>query len=268
MRKWIVCVMFVAAGSAMTRAQWLKLTLPDTPRNADGTPNFAAPIPRTSDGKPDLSGIWAANKRLALQHPEARAKFPDGPMHLEWFVPGTAGVPLLPGARALYQEREKQFGAGSPPAHCLPRGVPIHTMAFSLTKIVQNPRVTLILFEESNHYRQVFTDGRGLPDDPQPTWFGYSVGRWDADTFIVETNGYNDLSWMDDAGLPHSDALRTTERFTRRDFGHLAVTVTFDDPKSYSRPWAVNLPFELQADTELIEDVCDNERDSAHYVGK
>jgi hypothetical protein len=259
------CVVASAVG-IVAHAQWLKVTLPDTPRSPDGTPNLSAPSPRTPDGKPDLSGIWRINLQSALQRRDAMAKFPNGPTHLEWLMPTADEIPFLPSARALYKEREDQFGKGSPTSHCLPHG--IDAMIFTFMKVVQNARLTLILLEEFNHYRQIFTDGRTFPLDPQPTWFGYSVGKWDGEAFVVETAGFNDQSWMDDAGLPHSDALRTTERFARRDFGHLQVGITFTDPKSYSQPWSVTLPFDLQADTELLEHLCDNERDSARLVEK
>lgn len=259
------CILASAVG-IVAHAQWPKLTLPGTPRSPDGTPNLSAPPPRTADGTPDLSGIWRINLQSALRRPAAMAKFPNGPTHLEWLMPATAEIPLLPEAKAVYAAREDQFGKDSPTSRCLPHG--IDAMIFSFMKVVQNGRLTLILLEEFNHYRQIFTDGRMFPLDPQPTWFGYSIGRWEGAAFVVETAGFNDLSWLDDAGLPHSEALRTTERFTRKDFGHLQVGITFSDPKSYSRPWSVNLPFDLQTDTELIEQLCENERDSARLVGK
>jgi hypothetical protein len=135
-------------------------------------------------------------------------------------------------------------------------------------KIVQTPIVTLILFEEMNHYRQVFTDGRGFPKDPTPAWFGYSIGKWVGDTFVVDTTGFNDQTWLDDPGHPHTDALHATERFRRRDFGHLDIDITIDDSKAYTKPWTVTARFDLLPDTELIENVCDNEKDAQHMVGK
>ena len=128
--------------------------------------------------------------------------------------------------------------------------------------------MTVILFEAYNHYRQVFTDGRPLPVDPQPAWLGYSVGKWDGNTLVVDTNGLNDQTWLDDGGYPHSEALKVTERFTRRDFGHLDIQITIDDPEAYTRPWTVTIPKELMPDTELIEWMCENEKDLPHLVGK
>jgi hypothetical protein len=138
-----------------------------------------------------------------------------------------------------------------------------------LFKFVETPGLTVLLYEEFNHYRQIFTDGRSFPEkDLQPAWFGYSVGRWDGDTFVVESRGFNDQTWLDDSGHPHTEAMKTTERFHRTDFGHMDLKVTIDDPKAYTKPWSVSIPLQLVPDTELIEDVCDNERDSTHITPK
>jgi hypothetical protein len=135
-------------------------------------------------------------------------------------------------------------------------------------KVVQTPGLTIILFENFTQYRQIFTDGRTHPVDRQPTWFGYSIGTWDGDTFVVDTLGFNEDSWLDDGGHPRSEAMRVTERFTRRDFGHMDIQFTFDDPKAYTKPWTVTVPFELLADTEIIENICENEKDAVHIFGK
>ena len=135
-------------------------------------------------------------------------------------------------------------------------------------KILQTPAVTAVLYEYDTIFRQIFTDGRGLPENPNPTWMGYSVGRWDGDTLVVTTTGYNDRSALDLAGHPHSEALRLTERYHRRDIGHMELQVTFDDPEAYTRPWTVPIQFDLMPDGELIEYVCENERDKSHLVGK
>lgn len=135
-------------------------------------------------------------------------------------------------------------------------------------KIVQDPGLTLILYEEFARFRQVFTDGRRHPPVASPAWLGYSIGSWDGDWFVVDTRGFNDKSWLDDSGRPHTEALHALERFHRRDFGHMDVEITIDDPAAYTRPWSFALQFEFLADTDMIEDVCDNERDSSHSVGK
>jgi len=248
-------------------AQWITLKLAETPRRPDGTPNLAAAAPQSADGHVDLSGIWQLNGPAALRRtitPTERA----GPVHLRWLLPDDQDIPFRPEGAALFKQRAEQLGKGSPSSRCLPHGVP-DAMIFRPWKIVQNPRVTIILFEVFNHYRQIFTDGRALPkDDPQPTWFGYSVARWDQDTFVVETTGFNDKSWMDDAGLPHSERLQVTERFRRPDFGHLEVRVAIQDDRFYTRGWEVNIPLRLLPDTELIEDICENERDAQRMIGK
>jgi hypothetical protein len=135
-------------------------------------------------------------------------------------------------------------------------------------KLVQTPAVVVVLYEEFNHYRQIFTDGRGFPAEMSSSWFGYSVGKWEGDVFVAETAGFNDKSWLDDPGRPHTDALRVTERFRRTNFGRMEMQITFDDPKAYTKPWIATIPFTLLPDTELIESICENERDHGHIVGK
>jgi hypothetical protein len=150
----------------------------------------------------------------------------------------------------------------------MPHGIPDAMIVPGPVKFVQNPGVTFLLYEEFNHFRQVFTDGRPFPKELTPAWMGYSIGKWDGDTFVVDTRGFNDQTWLDDAGHPHTDQLHTTERFRRRDFGHLVAQVTIDDPKAYSRPWTATIQLDYMPDTEMIEDMCDNERDARHAVGK
>ena len=135
-------------------------------------------------------------------------------------------------------------------------------------KIIQTPNVVVVLYEYHTIFRQIFTDGRPLPEDVNPTWMGYSVGRWDGDTLVVTTAGYNDRTTLDLAGHPHTEALRMTERFHRRDAGHLDLQVTFDDPKAYTKPWTHPFDFELIPEGQLIEYVCENERDAKHLIGK
>ena len=155
------------------------------------------------------------------------------------------------------------MGAGRPSERCLPHGIPDAMLPATPFKIAHTPGLKLILYEQESRFRQVFTDGRPLPVDPNPAWLGYSVGRWDGDTFAVETSGFNDRTWLDDSGHPHTDALRTTERFHRRDFGHLDLALTIDDAKAYTRPWSITIPFAILPDTELIENICENEKDAA-----
>jgi len=238
----LICAM---AGTAA--AQWFSIPLPGTPRTPDGKPNLNAGAARTTDGKPDLTGIWQA----------------DSPRWNENLAPEGTDAPMLPAAAELYKHRVETLGWNRPMTYCMPHGVPdAMTVAGLPFKILQMPGVTVVLFEEFHMYRQIHTDGRKLPVNPEPAWYGYSIGRWEGDTLVAETAGYREGSWLDNSGHPHSDALRTTERFRRVNFGHLEVDVTIDDPKTYSRQWTSDkMRFTLQPDTELLEHFCENNKD-------
>jgi hypothetical protein len=242
--------MFHTAASS----QWLNMKLPGIPRNADGTPNLRATAPKTADGKVDLSGIWkAANGRFIGNLAQA----------------GGVQAPLLPAAAEVYRERQANQGLDRPSGKCLPKSVPDGMLLAPYPfKIVQTPTVTLMLYEIFVAYRQIHTDGRALPTRRDPNWYGYSVGKWDGDTFVVETVGITEQTWLDDSGYPHSDDMKITEKIRRTDFGHMSIEFTFDDPKTYSRAWTVTVPFELVPDTELLEYVCENERDLVHMPFK
>ena len=176
---------------------------------------------------------------------------------------------MKPSTRTLIQERLANFGKDVPFSRCLPAGLPMAWMQPAPFKIIQNRGLTIILYETRGMYRQVFTDGRALPADMNPSWMGYSVGRWDGDSFVVESAGFNGKAWIDGIGFPQGERLRLTERFRRRDVGHLDLQVTVDDAEFYERPWAITVALELAPDTELLEDVClENERDAQHMVGK
>ena len=247
-------VAFAALFAHTAAAQWLQLQVPGTPRNPDGTPNLRAPAPRTADGKPDLSGVWRARDGRHIAN-----------------LAGAEGItaPFAPWAEALYKERRENNGLDRPSGKCLPKSVPdAMTLPPYPFKIVQTPTVTLVLFEIFVSYRQIHTDGRALPRERQPSWYGYSIGRWEQDTLVVETVGITDRHWLDDSGYPHSDALKITERIRRSDFGRMDIEFTFDDPKAYTKPWTAKVAFELMPDTELLEYVCENERDAPHMVGK
>jgi hypothetical protein len=246
-------------------AQWIEYPTPGIPRTADGKPNLAAPVPKAPDGKPDLSGLW---QRAPGINQRRAAGLAMGPNLEDFMRPGEKIPPLLPAAEALYQQRRANFMADRPSARCLPHGIPDQMLIRVPLKIVQNPGLTFILYEEFARFRQIFTDGRGFPPIANPAWLGYSIGRWEGDWFVVDTRGFNDKSWLDDSGRPHTEALHTIERFHRRDFGHMDVDVTIDDPQAYTTPWSFPMKFEFLPDTEMIEDVCDNERDAVHAVGK
>ena len=232
-------------------AQWLKYPTSGTPRLSDGTPNMAAPAPRTADGKPDLSGVWRG----------------AGPLYRFNIAQDLEPEDIQPWAEALFLQRVRDSRKDSPLARCLPVSVPFHNF-FNLTRIVQTPALIMILYESPNSpHRTVFTDGRDLPTDPNPTWLGYSVGRWEGDTLVVTTAGFNDKGWLDSAGHPQTESLHVTERLRRRDFGHMDLEMTIDDPKVFTRPFTVKRERLLAPDTDLLEDVCENEIDATHLSG-
>ncbi len=232
------------------QAQWTSKTR-RIPRTADGKPNLTAPAPHMADGKPDFSGIW--------EHQNARTS--------AYYLKGIA-FPFTPAGKALFEERKANNQLDNPEGHCLPRGLP-KADAFDLHKIVQTPDEIVILYEYGTTYRQIFTDGRALPQDPNPAWMGYSSGHWEGDTLVVESRGFNGRAWMSFEGVPISDALHLTERMSRRDVGHMDIQLTVDDPKIYTKPWTTELHPELAVDTELIEFICnENEKDVRHLVGK
>jgi hypothetical protein len=235
---------------AVAPAQYLKRHDPTIPRTPDGKPDLDAPVPRTADGRPDLNGLWNAVDGKFLTNIAQRAGFT---------------APFTPAGAAIFKERQDTLGRDRPAGFCLPHTVPSAMMVPNYPwKIVQSSSLTVILFESFTDFRQIFTDGRGLPDETAPTWFGYSLGRWEGDTFVVETVGFNDKGWLDDGGHPRSESMKVTERFRRKDFGHLEIEFTFDDPVSYTRPWSVTIPFQYLPDTEIIENVCENEKDIQH----
>jgi hypothetical protein len=237
----------ICATAGTTAAQWFSIPLPGTPRTPGGKANLNAPVPRAVDGKPDLSGIWSA----------------DSPIWNENLAPEGTNAPMLPAAAEVYKHRVETFGWNRPMTYCMPHGVPDAMTVPGLPfKILQMPNVTVLLFEEFHVYRQIQTDGRKLPVDPEPAWYGFSIGRWEGDIFVVETAGFREGSWLDNSGHPHSDALRTIERFHRVNFGHMELDVTINDPKNYTRTWnSAKMHFTLQPDTELLEHFCENNRD-------
>jgi len=241
-------LLIVMSGAA--RAQWLNATYPGTPRAPDGKPDLSAPAPRTPDGKPDLSGVWHTETFRWVQN-----------------LPGDGvDVPLLPSAAALYKQRLETMGAHNPQLYCLPHSVPDAMLVADFPfKMIQTPRETVVLFEEFNQYIQIFTDGRTLSKNPNPAWFGFSAGKWEGDTFVVEVGGFKEGSWLDNKGHPRTEALHLTERFRRLNFGSMDLDVTVDDPGAYSKSWnAPTIHFKLLPDGELIEHLCENNRDIEH----
>jgi hypothetical protein len=245
-------------------AQWPPHPTPGVPRTADGQVDLDAPPPRTADGKPDLSGVWQGVNVFGGGEPRAPEPT-DGPPVAGFLNVAQnikEGLPLRPEAEALFKSRRDGNGGDNPEAYCLPMGImQFHTQG-APRKFIQTPQVLAILYEASMGLRQIFTDGRSLPTgDAQPWWYGYSVGRWEGDTLVVETAGFRDDGWLDVFGTPLTDAAKLTERFRRVSYGRMEIDITVDDPKAYTRPWTVRVNQRLMPDQELIEFVClENQR--------
>jgi hypothetical protein len=220
-------------------AQWLDRKTPGIPRKADGTPNLTAPAPRGPDGKPDLTGVWDAENVVAR---------PDVANLQQWVVD-------------LSRKHQQEYYKSRPYYQCRPSGPEAERFG-GWKRILQTPAAIVILNDDLT-YRVIHTDGRALEAEPAPSWTGYSVGRWDGDTLVVESNGFNDKTWVSRYGVSHSDALRITERYRRKDFGHVDVEVTFTDPGAYTKPWGFKTSMTFAADTEMLEAVC--ERSSEHW---
>ncbi len=274
----IALALMVTTGA---QAQWLDHKTPGVPRTADGSPKLDAPTPRFFDGHPDLTGVWMHDLTPV---DELRRLF--GPLieaEIQTEIPGMeAGnihkhaisvlIDIPPDQSPARPETQKVIEArrasGPPPELCGATGRPGPFPAIGLLsepiKIVQAPQLTLVLHEIGGNFRQIFTDGRRpLTDINLPAYFGYSTGRWDRETFVVETNGFNDRNPLDMLGHPHSDQLRIVERYRRPNFGRLEVEMTYEDPKMYTRPFTISLSYHLLADADIFEMVSDNEKDCA-----
>ncbi|MBV8902370.1 MAG: hypothetical protein JOZ22_01945 [Acidobacteriia bacterium] len=249
-------------------AQWLRYPTPGVPKTSTGAPNLSAPPPRTSEGKPDLSGIWAPEKNRPCPPGGCDdMQIPYEFLDIGWSLKG--GLPYQPWAAGLVRTRKAEAGIEDPTTHCLPGGVvKVYTTPL-LHKIVQTPGLILILSERDASYRQIFTDGRPLPADPQPSWNGYSTGKWEGDKLVIETSGFRDGLWLDRNGSPLTDAAKMTERLYRPSYGKLEVEISVDDPKAYTKPWTVKLNQLLVLDTELLDYIClENEKDVPHFGAK
>ena len=248
-------------------AQWLNYPTPGLPRTADGKPNLSAPAPRTADGKPDLSGVWEMeDKRPCLPNCD-NSQSADEFLNIARSLKD--GLPYQPGMAELAKARRQPPKTDEPITRCLPIGIVERYTHGTFRKIVQTPGLLLILNEYNKMYRQIFTDGRPLPADPQPAFDGYSVGKWDGDMLVVQTTGFKDGIWLDAFGDPMTDAAKITERIRRVDYGHLEIDLTVDDPQAYTKPWTVRLYQILAPDTDLIDYIClENEKDRQHMVAK
>jgi len=260
--------------STCAQAQWLNFPAPGTPRTRDGKPNLTAAAPRSSDGKPDLSGVWQTEPI-----PPSESLLGE---NFSFVVPGDdprtfnkyfwniladfkpAEAPIRPEAAELF--RKNGASAITPVSSCLPLSIPgADMLGYAPFKMIQTRGVTVVLYELDNTHRQIYTDGRKLPADPNPAWMGYSVGHWEGDTLVVDSAGFNDKARLDGFGHPRSEALRVQERFHRRDFGHMDLQITVDDSKMYLKPITVKVTELLVPDSDVLESFCnENEKDRAH----
>jgi len=253
--------LIVAAPGALL-AQWIDYPTAGVPRTPDGKPDLAAPAPRTAEGKPDFSGMYgwvtAANCGAKCNDTQVPREF------INIAANRKEPVPYQPWAAELVKKRGVEQGL-DPNVHCMPRGAPRIWTDDYYKRIFQLPDRVVILTERNMQYRQIFMDGRPLLADPNPTWNGYSVGHWEGDTLVVQTNGFRDDIWLDASGKPLTEQARTIERIRRPNFGNLEVEITIDDPKAYTAPWTVTIQQPLVLDSELIDYYClENERDSVH----
>ena len=236
----LAAVLTAVAVPAPAAAQWLGLQTPGLPRNADGSVDMTAPAPVLADGRPDLSGIWyPADATGELFEAEK----------------------IQPWARDLMIAHERAFYGDDPRFHCLPSGPGIYPAGRSASgtrRMVHTPAFIAVLNSDLT-YRQIFVDGRSLEENPFPTWLGYSVGHWEGDTLVVESNGYNDKTWLNRKGLHHTEQLRITERYRRPDFGHIELEVTYEDPGTFEEPVTASIELRLAADTEILESVCNED---------
>ena len=271
---WRLLVCALLAGGA--QAQWMHYPTPGIPRGRDGKANLTAPAPRMN-GKPDLSGLWQVEPT-----PSAEMARLYGPGLNTFNVPGDdlttfhkygisiladfkpEEAPMTPAAAEIAKLHFANPGT-NPTSHCQMAGLPFGQILPFANKFIQTPGLIVVMQEADGAVRQIFTDGRKHTADAEPTWMGYSVGRWEGDALVVDTRGFNDKAWLDGSGHPRSEAMHLTERYRRRDFGHMDVEVTFDDPKMYTKIFSIKYTLALLADSEVGEYVCaENEKDSAH----
>ncbi len=258
----------LGVSSSFVSAQWLHYPTAGVPKKPDGSPDLSAPAPRTIDGKPDFTGTWEPEKNKPCP-PEGcdDIQVPQEFVNIGWSVKG--GLPFQSWALELKKARQARYSIDDPATQCLPVGIMKTHTAPLLKKLVQVPGLLLILSERNAMYRQIFTDGRPLPEEPQPSWNGYSTGKWEGDTLVVQSNGFREDGWLDRGGTPATDALKLTERFRRINFGRMEIDLTVDDTKAYTRPWDVHLVQTLALDTDLLDYIClENEKDRAHMPGK
>jgi hypothetical protein len=256
--KGVRIVVFALILCSLASAQWLNYPTSGIPHTKNGKPDLAAAAPKTSDGKPDFSGIWEAEDQTYFFDLATGLKPED--------------VVLTPWGKAIQKQREDNDHVDDPLAFCLPHGVPrVNTNGLFPFKIIQTPGLIAILYEQLGLFRQIFMDGRKLAADPNPSWLGYSTGKWDGDTLVVDTSGFNDKTWLDTTkGRPASELLHVQERFRRTSFGNMEVRATIDDPKAFTKPWTTTIQkMHLLLNTEILEFSCnENEKDIQHRITK
>jgi hypothetical protein len=261
-------VVGLLAVSWQATAQWLDFPTHGVPRLDDGSPDLAAPAPRTPDGRPDFSGMWFSNvpsvafcreddcimeERMAGEQINIGRKLPDGLPYTDW-------------SRDVMVERGAEGGRHDPHTYCMPPNYPRAWTLPQYQKIVQTPELMVMLHEFNGAYRQVFIDGRELEDDPNPTWNGHPTAHWEGDTLVIRTNGIRDDMWLDIQGSPVTESARVTERLKRLDFGLMQIEISVNDPKAYTKPWSVTIEMAVQVDTQMLEEICvDNEQDTKLY---
>jgi hypothetical protein len=250
------------------RAQWARVHDRVVPRGAGGEPNLTAPAPKAADGRPDLSGVWADDTEPlppGVQTVEGDAPFPRYLFSIAADLK-PEDVPFQPWAAELFQQRLRNNGADGPTANCKPSGVPAVDSTPLPFKIAQTPAAVYVLYEENTVFRQIFLDGRKPIEDAVPRWLGYSTGKWNGDTLVVDTVGFNERHWLDGMGHPNSDKLHVVERIRRRDVGHLEIGITIDDPGAYTKPITYTVKATLVPDGDLLEYFCaENEKDVQHF---
>ncbi len=261
----LIAALTLVSGSLS--AQWAAFPTSGVPRMPDGEPDLEGPIPRTSEGRPDLTGLWenVGGQRAPVGGQLGRGAAgerpsppPGSPPVANFFEIGAQmEVPYTEWAEEIGQQRMADDAQGNPDAHCLPMGHMLYHTHIFPRKIIQTPDVIVILNEANSGIRQIFTDGRSLPDnDPLPWWFGYSVGRWEGDTLVVETIGFRDDVWLDYNGSPLTSSGKITERFRRVNYGNLEIDVTIEDPMAYTEPFTVRVNQRVMLDTNMIEYIC------------
>lgn len=264
-----LCAALALTATLPLSAQWINYPTVGLPRTADGRPDLSAPAPTTADGKPDLSGLWRALQDRPCD-PEGCRDLPVSEQFFNIAHNRKEGpLPYRKETAELVKQRMHDLAKDDPDSKCMPQGIIKMHAAPLMRKMVQTPNLMLILNERNSAYRQIFLDGRKLEADPNPNFRGYSTGHWEGNALVVESNGFRDDVWIDRNGSPISSAAKIIERFRRPNFGRLEVEVTVDDPKNYTTPWTVAMVQVLMPDTEMISFYClENEKSVSHLVGQ